>query len=94
MNATQVLNALDRASITHAAADGRRVLGQEANNLRAHIQRAERAAKLRNSLAQIKGSSNQAEAQRADIHQQLRAIGAVDVAAAVAEAQRTLALWS
>ena len=94
MNANQVLAALDNASVAHAAPDGRRILSQEANSLRAHIQRAERAAKLEQQMGKIKGASQQAEAQRADIQRQLRAVGAVDVAGAIAEARRTLALWS
>ena len=94
MNANQVLVALDNASMSIAAADGRRVLGQEANALRAHLQRAELTAKLIRKFETIKGQSNQAEMQRAEIRRQLQAVGPVDVAAAVAEAQRTLALWS
>lgn len=95
MNAAQMLTALDAAAAAHAAADARRVLRAEANNLRARIQRATRAAKLRKDMAKLSGDeSNQGAAHRATLAACLRDIGPSDVGPALAEARRVLALWS
>ena len=92
MNAQQTLAALDAAAANYPAADGRRVLAAEATELRAVIQLAEQERGL---VAAIESSTG---GRRAHLRDELQALQrrarSLDVAAQIAEARRTLALWS
>lgn len=96
MNLNQILNALNSAAMSPTmAADGKRVLRDEANTLRAHAQRQSQVEAQEKAWAKLRGDeSNQAQAQRVSIQRELDRIGPVNLAAAIAEAQRTLKMWT
>ena len=86
----QLLTALDNALMSAKDPLNRRMLSQEANNLRAHAQRAEQKRSLQRRLDSIEGNSHQAVAQRDSLERELRTYDDVDLSASLSHATQIL----
>lgn len=96
MNLNQLLAKLDRASLTMAAPDGRRIIAKEANELRARAQLFGQRERLEKRLAKAVAhwhATNQGESEVDYLRTEIERLGHVDLHARMEEAQRVLSMW-